>query len=150
MIGKLGTCDRRSVDDKEERVSIILRHDRQQFFLAEVGMVPVLEDLHVGEECFTTLVNGGGQQFANRFPTLSDSESQCGAPPGRRFSEVSSLCTRCCTPPLQQPHISPGFAELGDALPDANLAKSAGVVQRDAVGVLREYPRLQGPDPIPL
>lgn len=127
---------------------IILRHGRPQFFLGEVVMVTVLKDLQVGVGCFTTPVNGCGKQFANRFPRLSDSESQCGSRRGRRLSEVSSLCTRGCTAPLQQHHISPGFAELADAVPDANLAKSAGVVQRDAVGVLREYPRLQCPDPI--
>ena len=53
--------------------------------------------------------------------------------------------SRCAAPAAS--HLSK-CRRASDAAPHADLAKSAGLVQRDAGSVLREDPRLQGPDSI--
>jgi hypothetical protein len=60
------------------------------------------------------------------------------------------LNTGCGASALEQEHISPSLAEFADAPPHADLAKSAGLVQRDAGDILREDASLQRPDAVKL
>jgi hypothetical protein len=49
--------------------------------------------------------------------------------------EASVLYANSCTAALQEQYISPRVAQFADAAPDADLAKSAELVQRDAGGI---------------